>query len=339
MDQIEGIEENVVTSFGDEKGERYLAVYYVAGKDLDIDPGTLRNMIQMKLPDYMTPSYFVKMDQLPLTPNGKIDRKALPEPESMIKNEGEDPALTNILERKLVEIWREVLNIEKIGINDDFFTQGGHSLKATTLMSKIHKELAVELSLREIFQSPTIKELAKRVKEAERRIFSAIRPTAEAEYYPVSSAQKRMYILNKLEGESTSYNMPGAVTIEGILDREKVEEIFRLLMERHETLRTSFGMIDGEPAQKVHQKVEFQVNYLETDAEKLKDFAKEFIKPFDLRKAPLLRVTLVKIAPEKHILFYDMHHIISDGTSMLLLVREFAALYNGEELPLLRYTV
>ena len=336
LDQIEGIAENVVTSFCDEKGERYLAAYYVAGKDFDLDPGMLRNVIQMKLPDYMTPSYFVKMDQLPLTPSGKIDRKALPVPENMIRNEGEDQAPTNDLERKLVEIWREILSAEKIGINDNFFNLGGQSLKATTLMSKIHKEFSVELPLREIFQSPTIKELAKSIKEAETSNFFAIQPTAEAEYYPVSAAQKRMYVLNMLEGESASYNMSRAVMIEGILDREKLEGVFRSLLERHDTLRTSFEMIEGEPLQKVHQKVEFRVNYLETNVEKLKDIAKEFIKPFDLSQAPLLRVTLVKIAAEKHVLFYDMHHIISDGASLGILVKEFKELYNGEDLPALR---
>ena len=162
------------------------------------------------------------------------------------------------------------------------------------MFPKIHKEFQAELPLREIFINPTIKELAKQIKGAEESIYSDIQPTAEAEYYPVSSAQKRMYILNKLEGESTGYNIPGAVTIEGILDREKLEGVFRSLLERHETLRTSFEMIHGEPVQKVHQNVVFQVNYLEIEEEKVKNLVKEFVKPFDLSKAPLLRVTLGK---------------------------------------------
>ena len=140
-------------------------------------------------------------------------------------------------------------------------------------------------------------------------------------------------MLNILEGVSTSYNMPGAITIEGSLDTKKLEGVFLSLLERHETFRTSFGMIDGEPVQKVHQKVEFKVNYLESNEEKVKDIAKEFIKPFDLSKAPLLRACLIKTAMEKHILFFDMHHIISDGISISLLVREFASSYNGETLP------
>ena len=293
-------------------------------------------MIQMKLPDYMTPSHFVPMDKLPLTPSGKIDRKALPKPEGVINFAEEYIAPSDDLERKLTEIWRELLNTEKIGINDNFFTLGGHSLKATTLAFKIHKEFAVELPLREIFQSSTIKELAKRIKEGETSIYSAIRPTAEAEYYPVSSAQKRMYLLNMIEGQNTNYNMPGALTIEGVLDRVKLEGVFRSLLERHEALRTSFELIDGEPVQKVRQKVEFQMNYLETDAEKVKDLVNEFIKPFDLRQAPLFRITLVKISAEKHVLLYDMHHIIGDGTSMGVLVKEIPAIYNSEEITALR---
>ena len=336
FDKIEGIRKSVITLILGSDGDHYLAAYYLTKNESPIDITELRRILQQKLPDYMIPSYFIQLEKLPLTPNGKIDRNALPEPDAN-KNTGvEYQAPVNETERKLVEIWREVLGVEKIGINDNFFSLGGHSLKATAIVSKIHQELAVEIPLRGIFQSPTIKELAKEIKETEKSIFYSIQATVEAEYYPVSSAQKRMYVLNMLEDGSTGYNIPGAVTIEGILDREKLEGVFRLLLERHETLRTSFERVDGEPLQKVHQNVDFQVNYLETEEEKVKDLVKEFVKPFDLSKAPLLRVTLMKIAAEKHVLLYDMHHIISDGSSMAILMKEFAALYNGQELPPLR---
>ena len=322
----------VVIEKEDPQGDNYLVAYLTGERELTA--AELREYLSRELPDYMIPSYFIQLEKLPLTPNGKIDRKALPEPDGSITTEVYE-APTNEIEQKLGEIWREILKLKRVGINDHFFNLGGHSLKATSLVSKIHKEFQVELPLREIFINPTIRELAKQIKEAEESIYSSIHPVEEAEYYPLSSAQKRMYLLNKLEDVSTSYNMSGVLTIQGSLEREKFEEVFRSLLERHETLRTSFETIDGEPVQKVHRKVEFQVNYWETDADKVKDLVKEFIKPFDLSQAPLLRVWLVKIAKEKHILLYDMPHIISDATSMAILVREFAALYNGKTLPAL----
>ena len=166
--------------------------------------------------------------------------------------------------------------------------------------------------------------------------YSPIEPAPEQEYYPVTPVQKRFYILNQIEGTTTSYNMSGAVTIEGKLDRDRLEEAFRKLVNRHEAFRTTFELIDGELFQRVHQGVELAVDYQEVEESRATAIIERFIRPFDVSRAPLLRINLVKVAEAKHILLYDMHHIISDSSSMGVLVQEFAKLYNGETLPELR---
>ena len=150
----------------------------------------LREYLLKELPDYMIPTYFIQLEKLPLTLNGKIDKKALPEPDGNLNTGTEYEAPTNDLEQRLVAIWREVLKVNQVGINDNFFDLGGHSLKATTLVSKIHQKFQIELPLRKIFQSPTVKELAQQIKEAKENIYYSIQPVEEAEYYPMSSARR-----------------------------------------------------------------------------------------------------------------------------------------------------
>ena len=188
----ESVKDIVVIAKDDSQGNKYLAAYLVGERELTA--AELREYLLKELPDYMIPSFFVQLEKMPVTPNGKIDRKALPEPDGGSGAGGESEAPTNETEQKLAEIWRQVLKIERVGITANFFNLGGHSLKATTLVSKIYKEFQVELPLREVFQNPTIKELACRIKTAETSKFQSIPPLEEKEYYPVSSAQKRMYM-------------------------------------------------------------------------------------------------------------------------------------------------
>jgi acyl carrier protein len=287
----------------------------------------------------MIPSYFVQLPKLPLTSNGKIDRKALPEPEGSINTGVEYAAPQNEIEEKLAAIWQEVLGAEKIGINDNFFELGGHSLKATVVASRAAKLLNTELPLREIFRTPTVKELAQYIKGAKSSIYTSIEPVEEREYYPVSSAQKRLYIIDQLEGAGTGYNMPQVLALKGEPDKERFEAAFKELIKRHESLRTSFEMTEGEPVQRIHDEAEFAIDYREAAEEEIDTIIKDFIRPFDLGKAPLFRVGLCKTGEGRYILTFDMHHIISDGVSMEILVREFISLYEGQNLPelLIRY--
>jgi amino acid adenylation domain-containing protein len=328
------IQTATVIDRADATGNKYLCAYVVATEPITVTE--LKKSLARDLPGYMCPSCFVQLEKMPLTSNGKIDRKALPDPEGNLGTGGEYAAPANRTEAKLVALWREVLGGGPIGVRDNFFELGGHSLKATTVVSRIAKELDVEVPLRAIFQYPTIRELAQYMRRAACSRFAAIEPVDRQVYYPVSSAQKRLYIIHQMQGWEIGYNMPGVLTLEGELNRARLEAAFKGLIERHETLRTSFAMADGEPVQRVWEQAEFAVQYREANEDEIEAIIQGFIRPFDLSRAPLLRVGLLKLHPTRHILLLDMHHIIGDGVSMAIMVRELVHLYRGATLPELR---
>ncbi len=324
-----GIKEVAVIDRNDSSGTKYLCGYIVT--DIEISLTELRTFLGGKLPEYMIPSYFVKMDKLPLTPNGKIDRKALPEADGSINTGVEYIAPTDEVEEKLAQIFSEILTIEKVGVIDDFFEIGGHSLSAMQLVTKIHREFNVNVPLREIFINSTIKEVAQYIKNAEKIDYVTIKPVEEREYYLTSSAQKRLYLMRQL-GTGIEYNMPTAWSIIGNLDKEILEKTIQTLINRHETLRTSFELINGELIQRVHKDVNYEIEYMDATTDEIPRILNEFVKPFDLGKPPLFRIQYVKSMHE-NLLLLDMHHIISDGLSDDILIREFATLYEGRTLP------
>lgn len=335
------VKDAAVVGKTDINGETALYAYIVS--DNPVSTAELRAYLTKLLPDYMVPSYFIQLEKMPLTGTNKIDRAALAKIESIINETGaEYEAARNEAEEKLIAIWKEVLKVEKISINDSFFDLGGHSLKAAIVTSKIYKILKVKVPIKRIFDTPTIKGLSDYISEQEESIYSCIEPVEEKEYYGLSSAQKRLYTLQQFELKSTGYNMPRALEIEGKLEIERLEQAFKKLIERHEAFRTSFELIGEEIVQKIYKEVEFAVEHKEAREEDVEGILRSFIRPFDLSKAPLLRVGLIalpkdkELGPERHILMYDMHHIISDGTSMGILVDEFARLYDCKELPYLR---
>jgi hypothetical protein len=259
-------------------------------------------------------------------------------------------------------------------MDDNFFERGGHSLKATIMASRIHKELNVKIPLAEIFRTPTVRYLSRYIteKRAGEEQFTSIGPTEKKEYYELSSAQKRLYILQQMELGSNAYNNMRTLVLEGELEQRRLQEAFRELIKRHESLRTSFEMVNGKPVQRIHEfsRVEFEIRYYQVEEEEQKTedrrqktedrpqttevktktyLSSEFIQPFDLSKAPLLRVGLIgiqanaKLAPtkdsrveeneHKYILVVNMHHIITDGISRGVFERDFLTLYAGNELP------
>ncbi|AOK89971.1 non-ribosomal peptide synthetase [Paenibacillus polymyxa] len=332
---VGGVKEAVVVVREDQEGQKALCAYYTAEEGLTA--ADLKQAISSELPGYMIPSYFVELERLPLTPNGKIDRKALPAPEGGASAGREYVAPRTELEAKLAAIWQDVLVREKaVGVTDNFFDLGGHSLRATTLVSKMHKELGVEFPLRDVFRYSTVEEMAAAMERLEIGSFTAIPAAEPSEYYPLSSAQKRLYILNQLEGAELSYNIPGAMLLEGELDRQRFEEAFRGLVARHETLRTGFEMVKGEAVQRIYEEAAFQVEYVQISGEQAEETVRQFVRPFDLAKPPLLRVGLAELAPDRHILMFDTHHIVSDGVSIDVLIEEFVRLYSGEQLEPLR---
>jgi amino acid adenylation domain-containing protein len=330
------IKEAVVAAREDNSKDKYLCAYIVSNDGLSVSE--LQEYLSGTLPNYMVPSYFVQLDEIPLTPTGKVDRKALPEPEAGIGWE-EYTKPQNKIEEKLVEIWAELLILgkNKISTGANFFQLGGHSLRAIIMISQIHKEFYVRIPLAEIFRTPTIKGLAGYIKKLTRVEFQMIQIAEEKEYYRLSSAQKRLYVLQQLEPVSTAYNMTKIVSFREKLERKPLVEAFEKLAERHDNLRTSFELINDEPMQRVHhpQSVTFIPAY-HKESNNEKGMIKDFIRPFNLAKAPILRVGVIEASSDRQILIVDMHHIISDGTSDDILVEEFIALYSGETLPPLK---
>jgi amino acid adenylation domain-containing protein len=334
------VKESVVTAHKDEKGDSYLCAYIKWEDDNEFEVPELREYLLKDLPDYMVPSYFVQVDHIPLTSNGKVDKKALPDPKASTGKNYLAPR--NEIEKQLVEIWSELFGIdtEKISIDSNFFDLGGHSLKATVLISKIHRTFNVRIPVKEVFSTATIKALAECIMGAVEDKYSSIKPVEEKEYYPMSSAQKRMFISNRLNREKTSDNTPQILLVEGNLDADSVEAVINQLIKRHEVLRTSFQLLDEVPVQRIHKDVDFKVSCpamadLGKEAE-IETVIDNFIRVFDLGKAPLLRVELVQLAPGKQLFMFDSHHIINDGISMAVLVKEYIELFEGAELPELR---
>ncbi len=338
----DGIKEALVISREDQNADKYLCAYIVPSSTSSpqttdsagvLNVSELRDYLSKELPDYMIPGFFVQLEETPLTPGGKVDRKALPEPE--VKIEVEHIAPRNKIEEKLAEIWSQVLGIEKdiISIDANFFELGGHSLNATVLSNKMHKAYDAKVPLVVIFERYTIRRLAEFVEEAAKDKFVSIEPAKKKDYYILSSAQKRLYIIQRIYPEIPGYNIPIVVFLEGELNRQRLKEAFQAVIRRHESLRTSFEVVEGEPVQKIDQEVDFEIEYYETGEEEADAQVDSFIRFFDLGKAPLLRVGLVKIGENKHILMIDMHHIISDEISLDIFIKDSLALYGGEELP------
>ncbi len=338
--ECNGVSNSLCVVKEDGYGNRYLAAYYIAENEIPISE--MRSHLFRYLPDYMVPQCYTFLKEFPMTPNGKIDRKALPEcnTDTGVKSNYQAPG--NVIEERLVKIWNEVLHVNNTGVKDNFFLAGGHSLSAVSLALKLQKEFGTEITVKDIFRNPTVEALAVLAGKSERADYSQIPAAPEMEYYPVSSAQKRTFLVNLLEDTGTGYNMPEALLLEGQPDREAIEKAFGTIVARHEALRTSFELMSEEIIQRVHKDIKFTLEYMESDSRQkdmgdtdalVNELMSDFIRPFDLGLAPLFRVRLVKVAEDKYVLLRDMHHIVSDGISEEILKEEFIKLYNGKPLP------
>jgi fengycin family lipopeptide synthetase D len=310
-----------------------IAAYYCSSEKIDSD--NLSQFLSLHLPAYMIPSYFIQLENLPLTINGKLDKKLLPVPKKEISINVNTVLPEDMLEEKLCEIWKELLHVEAVSITDNFFKLGGHSLIAIRLTSRIHKEFNIEINIWEVFQYPTISALANLLRSKNPSIFSAIEKIAEQEYYPLSHAQRRLWMLSKLEGHNSLYNLPAAFKFQGDIDINVFEKVFKAIVQRHESFRTYFIEIDGEPFQKIADNVDFKIELsvyegADWDDDKLREISNEFFKTeFDLSKAPLLQIKLVTLSERNHLLLFNMHHIISDGWSIEVIIKEFEIYYNA----------
>ncbi|NOQ24124.1 MAG: amino acid adenylation domain-containing protein [Bacteroidales bacterium] len=330
--KLTAIKSAVVIDREDELADKFLCAYYVV--NTEVSKKEIREYLESSLPEYMVPSYFIELDKIPLTSNGKVDHKILPLPKLDLDCY---VAPENDMQEKLVRIWSEILNLpqENIGITDNFFAIGGHSLRAAVLKGKISKELEVEISLPYLFENPTIKSLALKIQSLENKKYLEIDSREKKEYYPLSSAQKRMYFLYEFDKESIRYNLNEAIRLKGNIDTDKLQLIFNKLIERHESLRTFYISVDNIPCQKIVDKIDFKIDFI-NNGESDKNQIQGFIRPFKLDELPLFRVGLIKESKDEHILLVDMHHIITDGISLEILIKDFTTLYNDQYLPQLR---
>ncbi len=301
----------------------------------------IREYLSSKIPYYMMPSIFIKLDRIPLTPNGKLNVKALPEikDELLIKTNYELPE--DPIEKTVAQMWEETLNVKQISMNDSFFEMGGNSLSLMLLMAEIHKKFSVDISLREAFKAPTVRGISKHIKKRSESKYVSLQPVEKCEYYDLSSAQKRIYTLQQMEGIGTSYNMPRATLLEGEINLDKLEKAFCEIVKRHEAFQTSIEVVDGVPKQRIQGEVDIEISYSVLDEHlcsnpssklnvELENIIDEFIEPFDLSKAPLVRVRIIRLSSHKHVLLTDMHHLISDGYSVNILLQELSELYQGK---------
>ena len=334
LNKLDGIKDVIVIDRENKNEDKYLCAYVVSREGFN--QKEIRNYLTQQLPDYMIPSYFVELEKIPLTANGKIDRNSLPEPE--VKASDDYAAPSDKTEEKLVEIWSEVLNIvkEEISTTANFFSIGGHSLNATLLTARISHEFNVEFSLAEVFKSSTIMAQSEFIIQSNQVVDYKIQPIEKKDYYPLSKAQKRIYAMHRLSEEGVAYNINGAIKIEGKVDIDLLEEVIRKLIERHDSFRTSFKIINSDVVQCVRYEFDFELKVIEIEENEVDLYLKEAVNPFDLAIDELIRVKLFYLNENDSILFFDLHHIISDGVSFGVIVRDFIDLYSGKKLGALK---
>lgn len=331
------VKDAVVGCHADDRDEPYLCAYVVLGEETVPSASerldTLKKFLAERLPDYMIPAHFQVIDHVPRKIDGKVDRSILKDRVIKTQTNAQTAAPRNKAEIKLVQLWAEVLGIEpeSIDIDASFFQLGGHSLKATALISRIHKEMNVKIPVIEIFQNPYIRHLSAFISNIDEDQYYSIEPVEKKEYYPLSSAQQRLYVLQQMDMDSIAYNTTTVVVLKQDVDLLRLEAAFQQLLQRHESLRTSFIYLDKGPVQRVHDQAEIKVEVTD-DPGKIKTF----IQPFDLSRVPLWRVKLVKNPGGRNLLIIDIHHIITDGRSQEILTKEFVSLYAGQHLTPLR---
>ena len=304
-------------------------------------PNALRDFLVKLLPDYMVPHTFVVLEAMPLTPNGKINRRALPVPDTARSClEATFVAPRNSLEQVLTEIWIGVLGVEQVSIDDNFFALGGHSLLATQVISRIRKSFAVDLPLRCLFETPTVAGLAESLQamQAKPKLNAPSIPRVSRNgKLPLSFAQERLWLLEQLQPGSLAYHTPAAIRLNGSLDLAALEQALNEILRRHEVFRTTFTVVDGQPFAAI---APFQymklpvINLCElpdpSRSFKLQQLSAQWGKKlFDLTQAPLLRSLLLRWSEQEHLLLLSTHHIVCDGWSAGIFVRELVTLYNA----------
>jgi amino acid adenylation domain-containing protein len=326
----------------DSSAERELVGYVVANQDSVASASVLRSLLRQKLPDYMIPSAFVFLNALPLTPNGKVDRSKLPLPDDS------RPSLEQGLveprseiEELVAQVWREVLKAERVGVYDDFFDLGGHSLLATRVVARLRANFSIDLPLRKLFELPTVAGLAEHIDFLRRHQWGIsvppIVPVSHDRPIPLSSSQRRLWFLQKLHPGLIAYNIPATFRITGAVNVEALKQALDEVVNRHEILRTRFVEIDGQPLQEILPTAAIELRVIdlshlskgqaEVEGEKLCTEASR--QPYNLAEAPLMRAELLRLCDDDHVFILNFHHIVCDGSSLIIFYQELASLYEA----------
>ncbi|MBZ5494749.1 MAG: amino acid adenylation domain-containing protein, partial [Acidobacteriia bacterium] len=342
-----GVRKAVVIARADQTGEKRLVAYYTCNETNDPAPSVqeLRAHLAARLPAYMVPAAYVRLETIPLTVNGKLDRRALPEPDDAYVHQAYEAPVGEV-EEIVAEIWSDILGVKRVGRWDNFFDLGGHSLLAVRVATWIRHRLGLEVAISELFAHPDLADFAAKVQTSLR---GKLPPIARAERegrLPLSFAQQRLWFLAQMEGVGEAYHMPLWLHLKGKLDRVALRRALNQLVKRHEVLRTRFVVVNGEPEQRVVQVEESSFELLERDLENRVDIIPELERlaaeqknaAFNLETGPLIRAQLVRMKTDEHALLIVVHHIVCDGWSVGVLHKDLGALYDaflhGETDPL-----
>ncbi|MEH2230338.1 MAG: non-ribosomal peptide synthase/polyketide synthase [Nostoc sp.] len=347
ISQLPEVREAVVVAREDQPNNKRLVAYVVSQQEngnvknnhSDNLAQSLRANLKKLLPSYMIPSSFVLLENLPLTPNGKIDHRALPKHELTLLNEADYVMPNTEAEKIIAGIWQKALQVEKVGIHDNFFDLGGHSLIATQVISRLQEAFGTSLPLRYIFESPTIAQLSEAIsgelETGSGLAVPAIAPVSRNADIPLSWAQERLWFVNQLEGESSAYTIDFTLRLVGNLNVKALEQAFAEIVQRHEVLRTHFEIRNNQPVQVIdpNMTITLPVVDLQNLPERWKQVEQlataEACKPFDLANGPVLRVKMWQVATDEHVLLFAIHHIAADGWSMGVLIGELSAYYRA----------
>nr|WP_314532430.1 non-ribosomal peptide synthase/polyketide synthase [uncultured Pseudomonas sp.] len=306
-----------------------LVAYVVPVNGQPLDLPALAATLRQSLPDYMVPGHWVILDALPLNNNGKLDRRALPAPDLNQARQAY-AAPHNALQMQLAAIWQAVLQVEQVGLNDHFFERGGHSLLATQVVSRVRHDLKLEVPLRTLFEQPTLEAFAAACAGLQATTALPLVAVTRDQPLALSFAQERQWFLWQLDPSSAAYHVPSALHLRGKLDVAALEQAFQALVKRHEPLRTTFVEEGEHTWQVIHPSLAVPIEQQRVEATAIEHaVAQEIQRPFDLVTGPLMRVKLLEVEPEHHVLVITQHHIISDGWSMHVMVDELVALYQG----------
>jgi amino acid adenylation domain-containing protein len=336
--ESELVKQAVVLGLDDKQGNKRLVAYIVGDEDFDRED--LLSYLKEKLPDYMVPSIIIDLESLPLAPNGKVDRKSLPDPGQAEQKSDEYIAPRNATEAQLAEIWQDILEVDQVGVDDDFFVLGGHSLLAVRLISSIRKAFQAELPISDVFDYPTVAALATRLEIQQSAggtatvLLPAVGVQIRPAQIPLSFSQERLWFIDQMEG-SVQYHVPAVLKLKGKLNASALKKALGEIVSRHEVLRTMIYQENGQAWQKVQASPENLL--IEIDSRKytddflaLKSCIKELISvPFDLSKDIKLRAHLLTITEDEYIFIVTLHHIASDGWSRSILVSELVELYTA----------